>query len=270
MNARSLVLFFLILASCSSSLFAVQDDLFHVIQRGVLRVGVKDHAPPFSVADKTGRLGGFDVAIGQAISSYLEVRMEVVPLQSKDRIPFLNEDKVDIVVATMTTTRSREEEVDFSIPYFQDGQSLLCLQDSEIQSYQDLSGQKVGAVMGTTSMKNMTQVQPLAEMVGYASAKDALAALESGEIVAFTSDMLMLMGLMLENKELSLELRGGRFTVEPYGVAIRSNQSNLRDKVNDAIMALWKSGTWKAMYEKWFGPKSDYAHDNAFEVPVIN
>jgi polar amino acid transport system substrate-binding protein len=246
------------------------NDLERIFKEGVVRVGVKSHAPPFTES-KNGQITGFSVAIAQAIASYLEVELVIVPLNSSDRIPFLLDNKVDLVIATMTITRSREKEVDFSIPYFQDGQSLLCLKTSSVQSYQDLKDLKVAAVTGTTSLNNLPLVQPGATVVAYDTPTAALEALFNGDIDAFSSDMLMLMGLKLnhENGE-QLEVRGNRFTVEPYGVGIRPNQSDLRDKVNDAIMAMWKSGTWKAMYEKSFGPQTPYYQENSFEVKVIN
>jgi polar amino acid transport system substrate-binding protein len=259
-------------ALLSLSFGAVQaaDDLMAIRRAGVLKVGVKQHAPPFSQASE-GQLVGFDVAIAQTVASYLEVELELVPLVSADRIPFLKEGKVDMVVATMTATRRREKEVDFSISYFEDGQSLLCLANSEIQSYQDLKEKTVAAVAGTTSLRNFPLIQPLAKTVDYPTANDAVAALLAGEVDAVTSDMLMLMGLKLGHEAgKKLEIRGGKFTTEPYGVAMRQNQSNLREIVNEALMAMWRSGTWKTLYDKWFGGDSDYAHENAFSMRVIN
>ena len=247
-----------------------QDDLVFMRTSGVVRIGVKAHAPPFSEKIDE-KLVGFDVSIAQALASYLELELVLVPLSSSERIPFLKENKVDLILATMTVTRSREKEVDFSTPYFEDGQSLLCLKSGDVQSYQDLKKKVVGAVAGTTTLENFPQIQPLAEMKAFPSAGDAVEAMLKGEIHAFSSDMLMLMGLKLNHPQGNqLELRGGKFTTEPYGVAMRQNQSNLRDLVNEAIMVMWTAGTWKTMYEKWFGEGSLYQHENNFAVKVIN
>jgi ABC-type amino acid transport substrate-binding protein len=247
-----------------------QDDLVAMRTAGVVRIGVKSHAPPFS-ENIDGKLVGFDVSMAQAIASYLELELELVPLSSSQRIPFLKENKVDLILATMTVTRSREKQVDFSTPYFEDGQSLLCLKSGDVQSYQDLKEKVIGAVAGTTTLKNFPQIQPLAEVKAFPSADDAVNAMLKGEIHAFSSDMLMLMGLKINHpKGDQLEVRGGKFTVEPYGVAMRQNQSNLRDLVNEAIMVMWTSGTWRTMYEKWFGEGSRYQHENHFAVKVVN
>jgi polar amino acid transport system substrate-binding protein len=263
-------LLLLTLSFWTTSHLTAQDDLLSMRTAGVVRIGVKAHAPPFSEKIDE-RLVGFDVSIAQAIASYLELELELVPLGSSQRIPFLKENKVDLILATMTVTRSREKQVDFSTPYFEDGQSLLCLKSGAIQSYQDLKDKVVGAVAGTTTLKNFPQIQPLAEIKAFPSAGDAVDAMLKGEIQAFSSDMLMLMGLKLNHAQGDqLEVRGGKFTTEPYGVAMRQNQSNLRDLVNEAIMVMWTSGTWKTMYDKWFGEGSLYQHENNFAVKVVN
>jgi polar amino acid transport system substrate-binding protein len=246
-------------------------DLEDIVTRGSIRVGVKAHAPPFSVKNIQGKMEGFDIGMAQALASYLEVELDLVPLSSADRVPFLKENKVDLVVATMTITRAREKMVDFSIPYFKDGQSLLVLDSGKVKSYQDLEGTKVGAVAGTTSLKNLPLVSPDCVPVPFETPNQAVDALIAGKIDAFSSDMLMLLGLKLSHPQKALlKIRGGKFTNEPYGVALRPNQSNLRDTIDEAIMAMWKSGTWRSLYDKWFGRKSPFYHENNFEVQAYH
>lgn len=262
---HSMLRWLVLLLFLMSGLYA--DGLTDILTRGRLKVGVKAHAAPFSIMNEKGEMEGFDVGIAKALASCLEVELDLVPITSAERIPALKEGRVDLVIATMTTTRRREREVDFSTPYFQDGQSLLCLSTSDVKSYQDLGGKKVGAIKGTTSLKNITMVAPDAEVVAFDSASKVLEALEAGEVDAFSSDMMMLMGHKLRSKDRTqLQLRGGKFTVEPYGVAMRENESNLRNTIDEAIMDMWKSGTWKSIYEKWFGRRSPYYHENNFEV----
>jgi polar amino acid transport system substrate-binding protein len=214
---------------------------------------------------------GFDIGLAQSLANFLEVELDIVPLSSAERIPFLKEGKVDLVVATMTITRTREKEVDFSIPYFKDGQSLLTLKSGSVKSYQDLEGKKVGAVAGTTSLKNLSLVSPDCVTVPFKTPKEAVDALVAKKIDAFSSDMLMLLGLKLaHSKKGQLVITGGKFSNEPYGVAMRPNQSNLRDTIDEAVMDMWKSGTWRSLYKKWFGKKSPYFHENNFEVQAYH
>lgn len=247
---------------------SAMDDLGSIHKNGLVKVGIKKHAPPFSFKGEKGDYEGFDIDMAKALASHLEVALELVPLDSKDRIPFLKKNKVDLVIATMTITRGREEKIDFSIPYFQDGQALLGLKSSDIDSYRALKGQKVGVVDGTTSQKNMPQIQPNCEVVAFKTPQKALQALEKGEVQAFTSDGMMLIGLTLSNEK--LEVKGDKFTVEPYGVGLRQDQSNLRDSINEGIREFWTTGSWKSRYEHWFAENTPYHGKNYFTVDLID
>lgn len=247
-----------------------QNDLQKLYQNGNIKIGVKEHAPPFSQMNDQGDLMGFDVDIAKAIAAELEMNLELVPLTSKDRIPFLQEGKVDAVIATMTITQSRDREVDFTIPYFQDGQSLIFLKNQPLQSYQDLKAKKVGAAAGTTSFLNIVKAQPECSAIPFPNYNEGIEALLKQKIDAFTGDFLVIKGLIDKHpKKEELVVRGGRFTVEPYGIAIRENQSDLRDKLNQIIMKLWESGLWKSSYQKWLGQGSIYKDKNNFSIQMI-
>ena len=243
------------------------DVLAQVKDRGVLRVGVKADAPPFGVKDEFDRYG-FDVDIAGALAKELGIeRVEFVTVTSADRLDRVASGEVDMAIASMTITRGREEKVDFTIPYFQDGQGLLVRADSGVESYEDLAGKTVGGVVGATSVKNIRQFQPDCELRKFGGYNEALAALEEGEVDAITSDMLILMALRLgaEDPE-AFRLAGERFSTEPYGIAVAENQSEFRDALNDAIQSLWEKGVWQGIYESWFGEKAKYRADIDFKI----
>lgn len=278
-NFAILSIFCLFLSSCCclntrqntySSFYKEKDDLVAIQKKSVVRIGVKRHAPPFSQKNSDQSLVGFDVDLAKSISNELGVKCELIPLDSKDRVPFLKNNRVDLVIATMTATRKREQAIDFSIPYFEDGQGLICRKDSSIQSYSDLKNKKIGAAAGTTSYLNMQQVQPECKMVAFKNYNAGVKALLLGQIDAFTGDYLVLKGLQLNHEQSSaLELRGNRFTVEPYGVALRENQSNLRDSVNRILKTLWNNGTWSKIHSKWLGKDSAYKSNDNFTMKTL-
>ena len=242
------------------------DVLTQVMERGVLRVGVKADAPPFGVKDEYDRYG-FDIDVADALAKELGIgKVEFVTVTSADRLDKVVSGEVDMAIASMTITRGREEKVDFTIPYFQDGQGLLVRADSEIQSYEDLAQRAVGGVRGATSVETIRQVQPDCEVKEFGGYDEALAGLVRGEVDAVTSDMLILMGLRLRaGKPEAFRLAGRRFSTEPYGIAVRENQSKFRDALNDAIQRLWEKGIWQRIYEDWFGENAKY-HT---EVPFV-
>ncbi len=263
-NSAGLVLCIMFVAGCGSP-----PDLLETIRhRGVIRVGVKTDSPPFGWRDGKFGFYGFDVDMAGAIADEIGIdRVEFVPVTSAERIEKVLTDEVDMVMASMTITRKRDQAVDFTIPYFQDGQGLMVRADSSVRDYTDLAGAAAGCVRGTTSIANLRQVQPdavIREYAGYRELRDALAA---GEVEAITTDMMILMGLKLNAPDpKAFRITGGRFSTEPYGIAVKENQSNLRDALNDAIQRLWEKGRWQRIFEDWFGENARYSTDVQFVI----
>ena len=244
-----------------------KDVLAQVKERSVLRAGVKADAPPFGWKDEFGYYG-FDVDIANALAAELGVeKVEFVTVTSSDRLDKVVSGEVDMAIASMTITRGRERQVDFTIPYFQDGQALLVRADSGLAGYEDLAGKTVGGVKGATSVDNIREAQPDCSVKEYPGYNEALAALAAGEVDAITSDMLILLGLKLGSGEPdAFRIAGGRFSTEPYGIAVRENQSSFRDALNEGIQRLWLTGRWQRIFDDWFGEKAKYHTDLDFKI----
>jgi polar amino acid transport system substrate-binding protein len=261
------VLAVLVTASCGSRAER-RDDLAAITAAGTVRIGVKADAPPFG-SRGAGEISGFDIDIARAVADHLGVHFTLVVVTSADRFQQLHAGAVDLVVATTTITRGRERDVDFSLPYFQDGQGLLVPAASPVRSYADLAGKRVAAARGSTSLANIRQIAPDAVVVEVANSAGLLPALMNGTADAATSDTLILMGLrQAAAKPDAWRIAGDRFSTEPYGIAMRQDQSRLRDAVNEALNDLWTSGRWQAMYDAWFGPGTPYATRINFAMPV--
>ena len=234
-----------------------------------LRVGVKADTPPFGMR-RGEAWTGFDLDIAHAVARQLGVDLELVAVTSRDRDDQLVAGTVDIVIASYTITRFREREIDFTIPYFADGQALLVPVDSPVGSYLDLAGKRVGTVKGSTSSFYLKQVAPDAKPVVVADFDALIAGLRAGTVDAITSDRLILLGLTrLAPDRAQFRLAGDPFTVEPYGIALPQDQSRLRDALNAALMAIWEDGTWRTIADTWFGPGATYAGDVSFTMSLV-
>ncbi|MHC5068501.1 MAG: transporter substrate-binding domain-containing protein, partial [Planctomycetota bacterium] len=232
----------------------VGNRLAELRQEQRIRIGVKTADRPFGF-QLAGRPAGFDVDIATAVATRLGIEeIEWVPVTSATRIDQLVAGEVDMLVASMTITRSRSRLVDFSLPYFQDGQGLLVGPQSTINGYHDLAGQRVGAVAGSTSVETIAQVAPDAIVVPVADTAALAAALHGGKVDAVTSDAIILLGLASPGERLA----GASFTVEPYGIAVPENESDLRNAIDVALQDLWESGEYRLIYQTWFGPGTRY------------
>ncbi len=249
---------------------AAQGDLLErVLHDKRVRIGVKGDTPPFGMAQGGGYVG-FDVDIATALAGALGIEDIVfVPVTSADRMEMIEKGEVDMLVASMSITRYRERRVDFSLPYFQDGQGLLVRHGSTVGGYLDLAGRKVGTVKGSSSSYYLHQVSPDCTPVVVADFPALLALLEHDQVDAITSDQTILIGLMANAPDPSAyRLAGTPFTIEPYGVAVPQNQSHWRNAIDRALMEICERGQWQAITDLWFGPGTKYSHRIDFHPPI--
>lgn len=125
--------------------------LDRVKEAGVVRVGIRFDNPPLSFIDEQGNWVGFDVDLAEELAQRLGVRLERVKVDETTRISFLQEGKIDMAVASMNHTRSRDDAVDFSITYFWDSQTFL-VRKGEFDSLQDMFGRKVAMNAGSSAI----------------------------------------------------------------------------------------------------------------------
>src|SRR5574341_665116 len=139
---------------------AKEGTLLRKIQdRGKLIVGVKYDVPTFGYLNpKTNTLEGFDPAIAREIAAYIfgnPNKVEFKEAVTKNRIPFLKDGTVDVILSTFTINEERLKEVDFSFVYYVSGDRLLVSKDSPIRTVADLDGRKVAVNKGSSSMDRL-------------------------------------------------------------------------------------------------------------------
>ena len=232
-----------------------EEDIYDAIMgRGVIKVGINTDSKPFGFVNKDGCIQGYDADLARYISQYLlssQYKVELVPVTPSNRIMKVSTGEVDMVISTMTITPQREEILDFSIPYDVAGQALLVKSTSKITSIADLGGQNVGVVWGTTAEKNMLNLAPNANIIGFKTYNEAYKALKAGYINAITSDDTILSRFALEDKEVKLLPK--RYSREPYGIGFKKGKSSakLREKVNIALKDMMMKNVITRLHKKW-------------------
>lgn len=241
-----------------------QTSLVTIRARGKLLVGVKYDFPPFGFLDQQGKVQGFDVDIAREFARRWlgsPTAVELVPVTSDTRIPFLAAGAVDLVIASMTHTQPRDDLIDFSETYFGDGQSLLVRKNSGIQGLDELNGKTVAAVVGSTSIDNIRAVAKARGLqltvLPFQEYPSALQALKAGQVDVLTTDQMALTQLAADNP--TLEVVGAPFTQEPYGIGVPNFDSQFRNLVNATLQTMKLDGVYDALYQKWFGAATPYA-----------
>ncbi len=218
-------------------------------QKGKLLCGVKFDVTGFGLRNPTnGQVEGLDADLCREIAKDLGVQAELTEAVSANRIPFLQQDKVDLIISTFTINDERKKQVDFSLPYYLAGQSILVKKDSPVQSVTDLNGKKVCTGEGSTSEKNLREKAPQAQLLLFKTYTEAGQALADGRCEAVSTDDSILFGLA--EKIAGTELRGGTFTQEPLGIGIKKGRQDLVDYVNGVLRKMKDDGRLSALYGK--------------------
>jgi polar amino acid transport system substrate-binding protein len=225
----------------------------NIRNRGRLIVGLDIGSNLFSFRDPiTGEITGFDVDIAGEIArdifgspSQVEYRI----LSSADRITALQNDQVDVVVKTMSITCDRKKLINFSTVYLVANQRILAPRDSTISQASDLSGKRVCAVAGTTSLQRIQQINPSPIVIQVVTWADCLVALQQRQVDAVSTDDSILAGLVAQDPY--LHIVGPSMNEEPYGIGINLQNTGLTRFVNGTLDRIRRDGTWNTLYRKW-------------------
>ena len=218
--------------------FAADSSMAAIVKKGKLVVGVKFDQPGFGQLDPVSKkVDGFDVAIAKEIAKSLGLKdeqIEFIESVSKDRIPFLQTDKVDLVIATMTINAERKTQIEFSKPYYQAGQSILVKKDNTtIKAVTDLNGKKVCSVKGSTSEKNVKEKAPTSDLLTLDAYSACVSSLKDGRVEAVSTDDIILAGYAATDA--TIKLVGGQFTKEPYGIGIKKGDVKFCEFINKTL-----------------------------------
>ncbi len=225
-------------------------------QRGRIIVGVKADFPPFGFIEEGGRHAGYDLDIAREIARLLlgsPDRVQFVTVTSANRIPMLQTNQIDIVIATMTITSARKEVIDFSVPYFCSGHLILTRQDvANINRFADLNGRRVATVQGSTGDRVTLALAPQAQRITFGQNSEALLALKDGRVDAFVQDDVLLLAFAKQDRMLKVvgwppQMPG------PYGMGVRKGDRDLLAAVNVALAQIRSQGIYEKLFAKWFG-----------------
>jgi polar amino acid transport system substrate-binding protein len=267
MKKLALLFTILVLATITAKAALAADTLADAKKKGVLVAGVKDSLPPFGYIDeKTRQIVGYDIDFVNAIAKRMGVKVELKPVTSASRMPQLQESHIDIIAATMTKNAERAKQIDFSHTYFFTGQKFITKKGS-VKSLKDLEGKKIGTAKGSTSEQNVKKAIPTSTVLSFDDYPQAFLALQQGKVSAVTTDEAILAGILAKapNKA-QFEIPSLQISDEPYGLGMRKGDKNFVDFVNNTILDMEKSGEAAKIFEKWFGPNTQFHLQRNFKI----
>jgi glutamate transport system substrate-binding protein len=236
--------------------FPADSTLGKIQNRGDITIGVKYDVPPFGFKNpQSGEVEGFDVDLGKAIAEGLGVQPKFVEAISDNRIPFLEQGTVDLILSTMTINAERDTEIDFSEPYYIARGRILVPGDSDITGLQDLAGNSVCTALGSTYEETIREEAPEADLQLVDTYSECLERLQNGSIDAISTDDVILTGMIIQDD--TLKMVGDPLTTEPYGVGIKQGQKQMKDFVDGVLREVEQDGRWEEIYQQWVGRHID-------------
>ena len=223
-----------------------------IIKRGKLLVAIDTNNPPWGQMDTAMQPDGIDVAVAKLMAKYMGVPMELVPVTSQNRIPYVVTGKADIVMATLSITPQRALQIWYSIPYaFQD--SVIMTSDkSPIKSFNDLNGKKVSVVRGAIQDALVTKLAPRAQMQRFDSDASTIQALVSGQVDATATGFLIPAQTTKANpgKTFVTRLKLG---TQHIAIGMKKDSPDLLQWTNTFIYHIRTNGELEEIIKHYFG-----------------
>ena len=242
-----LALCFSVMAITAANADAIDD----IKKRGVLVVGTKADYRPFGFLDPAGKITGFEADLAADVAKRLGVKLELVPVVASNRIQFLQQGKIDLLIATMSDTPERRKIVDIIEPsYYGSGTNVLALKSAGIKSWDNLRGKKVCLIQGSFYNKELQEKYGI-EGVAFPGTAEAYTALKNGNCVAFAYDDTAIVGEMLKPEWSAYEMPLESILFVPWGIAVKQGEKGFADFMSKTTADWHKSGLIQDLEKKW-------------------
>ncbi len=252
-------------AALASALLAMASQaagastLDRIRQTGTFKIGYRVDAKPYSYRTERGQPAGYIVDLCREVAAALgpAVKAEYVLVPADQRFEAVREGRVDILCDPSTVTVPRRELVDFSLPTFLDGASVLSRTGKPIQRFEDLSGQRIGVLAGTTTEQTLRdslgQLSVKATVLPVQDHRAGMDMLSDNKVDAYFADRAIIAALLYEGGRPGFQLSKQYFSYETYALALARDDGAFRLLVDRTLARLYRSGRINAILAKTFG-----------------
>ncbi|KAA0695757.1 ABC transporter substrate-binding protein [Neorhizobium sp. P12A] len=241
------------LANADQATFPAGSTMERLSKASTLRIGVKFDQPLFGLRDLSGKPIGFDIDIAKLIASKLGVsanKITWVETSSSNREPFLEQNKVDFIVATYAINDQRKKVIDMAGPYIVGGQDMIVKKGNplNIKGPDDLAGHKACVISGSEGQSALAKKYAQTQIVPFDVISKCVEALKNGSVDAVVTTNFILAGLVSRDPN-NLQLVNNLFTREPWGVGMPKSENDFCHFVSDVLTEADKDGTYGKMYD---------------------
>lgn len=225
---------------------------------GTVKIGMLVDFPPFGIMNTSNEPDGYDADVAKLLAKELGVKVQIVPVTGPNRIPYLQSNQVDLLVASLGITEERAKSVDFSQPYAGISIGVFGAKDTAVSKPEDLSGKTIGVARASTQDTGVTKIAPKdAKIQRFDDDASAVQALLSGQV-----ELIGVSNVVAAQIE---KAAPGRFdqklqlSQQVQGIAVRKGSTELLAAINAFVEKVKANGELNKIHEKWLGaPLPDF------------
>lgn len=230
---------------------ASADALDAIMKSKVIKIAVPQDFAPFGSAGPDLKPVGYDIDMANLIAKELGVKVELVPVNSANRIPYLQTRKVDLVISSLGKNPDREKVIDFTKAYAPFFQGVFGLKDAKIEKPEDLAGKTVGATRGAIEEQEISKLAPpSATIKRYEDNNATIAAFLSGQVDIIATGNVVAAAIAEKSPK---RAPVSKFVIKdsPCFIGLNKEEPKLLAKVNEIIDKAKSSGELSKISEKW-------------------
>ncbi|HSO14778.1 MAG TPA: transporter substrate-binding domain-containing protein [Arthrobacter sp.] len=241
-------------ANAGASAGAVADShLTKIVKSKTIKIAVSADSPGYGVMSSSGSYEGFDIDVANALGASLGAKVEFVTATNESRIPLLQTDKADVVIATFTASDARAQVVEMSDPYAASSTVFMVPAGSPIASYADLDGKSVATSRGSVGEQILKASFPNAKVTGFNTTADSIQALKSGKVDALIENNAIVGGLVKKEPSAFQVVKGDPIKPALFSIGVKPGDQTWLNYLNNFIRNYNISGQNEASLQKWFG-----------------
>lgn len=250
-DLRRTTLCVLAIAAISAALPAAAEALDDILKARVVRIAVPQDFPPFGSVGTDMQPLGYDIDMAQLIGKELGVKVEIVPVTSANRIPYLQTKKVDLVISSLGKNSEREKVIDFSNAYAPFFQGVFGLKDIMVAKAEDLAGKTVGMTRGALEDLELTKLAPpTATLKRFEDNNANISAFLSGQVDLIATGNVVA-ATIAERSPARAPVVKFVIKASPCFIGMNKNEPKLLAKVNEIIAKTKANGEINRISMKW-------------------
>jgi polar amino acid transport system substrate-binding protein len=244
---------------------AQADTLEDIKKKGTLVVGVKADYPPYGSRDPSGKIVGMEIDMAQQVADKLGVKLQLEPVVASNRMQFLQQGKIDLMIATMSVNDERKKAVGIVEPYYYaGGVALLAAKSAKIKTGADLKGKPVCAIQGAYYNAEIQSKMTGIDLIAFKGVPENEQALLNGQCVGFAyDDVLLIYKKKTDEKWKDFEVVKLDITPLPWGLAVKSEDKDTAwgKFMSDMVTDWHKKGTLVELEKKWLSENTQWLLD---------